>query len=175
MSLPKQRPALQVTGHLIKPCRFAVLRDDEVHGWLGASPDGLIDSLSAHPGFAVLNLVTVPCFCSVDTAVPVIYLLVPTHKTACLGTAWSGSKALSVASPGALAAGMGPGVLEIKCPFNRGQPESASVPSLPPWYYMPQVCLHRRRGTLARHSLVPVHLPACTQGGSRLLRCHNTS
>ena len=35
---------------------------------------------------------------------------------------------------------MGPGVLEIKCPFNRGQPESASVPILPPWYYMPQVC-----------------------------------
>ena len=45
------------------------------------------------------------------------------------------------ASSDALAAGMGPGVLEIKCPFNRGQPESASVPSLPPWYYMPQVCL----------------------------------
>ena len=39
----------------------------------------------------------------------------------------------------ALGASMGPGVLEIKCPFNRGQPESASVPSLPPWYYMPQV------------------------------------
>lgn len=43
-------PRLQVTGHVIKPCRFAVLRDDEVHGWLGASPDGLIDSLSAQPG-----------------------------------------------------------------------------------------------------------------------------
>ena len=39
----------------------------------------------------------------------------------------------------ALGASMGPGVLEIKCPFNRGQPDSASVPSLPPWYYMPQV------------------------------------
>jgi hypothetical protein len=41
---------LQATGHIITPCRFAVLRDDEVHGWLGASPDGLIDSFSAQPG-----------------------------------------------------------------------------------------------------------------------------
>ena len=47
--------ALQVTGHIITPCRFAVLRDDEVHGWLGASPDGLIDSFSAQPGVAHLH------------------------------------------------------------------------------------------------------------------------
>jgi hypothetical protein len=46
---------------------------------------------------------------------------------------------LSAAPNDPFTAGMGPGVLEIKCPFNRGQPESASVPSLPPWYYMPQV------------------------------------
>ena len=175
MSLPKQRPALQVTGHLIKPCRFAVLRDDEVHGWLGASPDGLIDSLSAHPGFTALNLVTVPCFCSVEHCGACNLSASPYTQDRLPWDSMLRLKALSVASPGALAAGMGPGVLEIKCPFNRGQPESASVPSLPPWYYMPQVCLHRRRGTLARHSLLPVHLPACTQGGSRLLRCHNTS
>lgn len=55
---------------------------------------------------------------------------------------------LSAAHPDALAAGMGPGVLEIKCPFNRGQPESASVPSLPPWYYMPQVRPYRKSGVI---------------------------
>ena len=33
----------------------------------------------------------------------------------------------------------GPGVLEIKCPFNRGQPEGAAPPPVFPWYYMPQV------------------------------------
>lgn len=40
----------QLTGHLVSACRFSVLRDDAVHGWLGASPDGLIDSLAVTPG-----------------------------------------------------------------------------------------------------------------------------
>ena len=71
-------------------------------------------------------------------------------------------QSLSAASPDALAAGMGPGVLEIKCPFNRGQPESASVPSLPPWYYMPQVWLDRKeRIFMARASMaLPLQWPA---------------
>ena len=30
------------TGQLLSACRFQVLRDDDAHGWLGASPDGLI-------------------------------------------------------------------------------------------------------------------------------------
>ena len=34
---------------------------------------------------------------------------------------------------------VGPGVLEIKCPFNRGQPGGAVPPDVFPWYYMPQV------------------------------------
>ena len=37
--------------------------------------------------------------------------------------------------------GDGPGVLEVKCPFNRGNPSTASPPKLPQWYYMPQVML----------------------------------
>ena len=36
-------------------------------------------------------------------------------------------------------AGEGAGVLEIKCPFNRGEPNMATPPKLPQWYYMPQV------------------------------------
>ena len=36
-------------------------------------------------------------------------------------------------------AGAGAGVLEIKCPFNRGSPEAATPPRAPAWYYMPQV------------------------------------
>lgn len=35
--------------------------------------------------------------------------------------------------------GEGAGVLEIKCPFNKGNPNSATAPKLPQWYYMPQV------------------------------------
>lgn len=44
------------------------------------------------------------------------------------------------AGPQGLMAGRGPGVLEIKCPFNRGRPTAAAPPKQPPWYYMPQVC-----------------------------------
>ena len=40
-----------------------------------------------------------------------------------------------------VAAGEGPGVLEIKCPFNRGRPQQGRPPAQPPWYYMPQVVL----------------------------------
>lgn len=40
----------ELTGQRVEGCRFRVLRDDDVHGWLGASPDGLIDGLLAQPG-----------------------------------------------------------------------------------------------------------------------------
>lgn len=40
--------------------------------------------------------------------------------------------------------GDGPGILEIKCPFNRGNPNSAAPPKLAQWYYMPQVSSHLR-------------------------------
>lgn len=33
----------------------------------------------------------------------------------------------------------GPGILEIKCPYNRGHPEHAAPPSKAIWYYMPQL------------------------------------
>ncbi len=36
-------------------------------------------------------------------------------------------------------AGQGPGVLEIKCPFNKGDPNRAAPPKMAQWYYMPQV------------------------------------
>lgn len=31
-------------------CRFRVMRDDDVHGWLGASPDGLVPGLLTTSG-----------------------------------------------------------------------------------------------------------------------------
>jgi hypothetical protein len=40
----------ELTGQRVEGCRFRVLRDDDVHGWLGASPDGLIEGLLAQPG-----------------------------------------------------------------------------------------------------------------------------
>lgn len=38
------------TGRRVEGCRFRVPRDDAVHGWLGASPDGLIAALQTAPG-----------------------------------------------------------------------------------------------------------------------------
>ena len=35
----------EITGQSIEECSFKALRDDEVHGWLGASPDGLVQGL----------------------------------------------------------------------------------------------------------------------------------
>lgn len=32
----------EITGQAVEECGFRVLRDDVVHGWLGASPDGLL-------------------------------------------------------------------------------------------------------------------------------------
>ena len=44
----------ELLGCAVEPCRFRVLRDDDVHGWLGASPDGLIASLTTQ-GTALLS------------------------------------------------------------------------------------------------------------------------
>ena len=40
----------EVTGHDVVACRFRVMRDDDVHGWLGASPDGLVPGLLTNSG-----------------------------------------------------------------------------------------------------------------------------
>ena len=46
----------------------------------------------------------------------------------------------AAAPDGVMAAdGHPPGVLETKCPWNRGRPESAKPYPNVPWYYMPQV------------------------------------
>ena len=59
---------------------------------------------------------------------------------------------------GVLAGEISPGVLEIKCPFNRGRPTAAAPPKQPPWYYMPQVCNWSGCHTLS----TPTH--ACAAG-----------
>lgn len=47
------------------------------------------------------------------------------------------SEVLGVGS--GVVAGEGPGILEVKCPFNKGDPNRAAPPKLAQWYYMPQV------------------------------------
>jgi uracil-DNA glycosylase len=51
---------------------------------------------------------------------------------------WLGASPDGLIAPPA-AGGHTPGVLEIKCPWNKGRPESATPYPGVPWYYMPQV------------------------------------
>ena len=89
-----------LTGQQVESCMFRVKHDDPPHGWLGASPDGLVQ------GLGILNTTT-------------------TAST----TSSSSSSVL----------GLGPGILEIKCPYNKGRPEEAVPPHRAIWYYMPQL------------------------------------
>lgn len=62
----------------------------------------------------------------------------------------------------------GPGILEIKCPFNRGRPQDARPPDQPQWYYMPQV------QPIPAHSQIPAsyQLEFCaTKHGNILSIC----
>lgn len=120
--LPDDQPADFTPPHLTSPrltspfltcLRFsAVKHDDPVHGWLGASPDGIIEALS------------------LDT---------PAAGAAAAAAGLPPGVWGSVAQGAGPLAGPGRGILEIKCPYNRGQPELAVPPKHATWYYMPQV------------------------------------
>lgn len=88
----------QLAGNSVDGCMFKLKHNDAPHGWLGASPDGLIGSLGVH------------------------------HP--------SGQP---VEADAAAAAALGPGILEIKCPYNKGRPDLAVPPERAIWYYMPQL------------------------------------
>ncbi|KAK9863175.1 hypothetical protein WJX84_006084 [Apatococcus fuscideae] len=105
----------ELTGRSVESCSFKVLRDDEVHGWLGASPDGLIDGFEANSGGS-----QIPC-------------------------------------------GDGPGILEIKCPWNRGNIATARPYEYAPFYYMPQV-----QGLMDMFDREWCHLYCWTQTGSTI-------
>jgi len=123
------------TGLPVTDCAFAVLKPDPAHDWLGASPDGLVPAAGEVPG---------PGGASPGLAPPPPCPPAPGAAAALAAAAAAG----------------GPGILEIKCPFNRGSPGdglpwgsmsssgaydkrggaySASTPRPPPFYYMPQV------------------------------------
>ncbi|KAK9840347.1 hypothetical protein WJX74_007980 [Apatococcus lobatus] len=101
----REAPALahykELTGHAVESCSFKVLREDDVHGWLGASPDGLVDGR--------------------------------------IDQSESASEGLQASGAQDRMHGNGPGVLEIKCPWNRGNTALAKPYEQAPFYYMPQV------------------------------------
>lgn len=55
------------------------------------------------------------------------------------GETRAGAGGAAAGSGAGVLAGAGAGVLEIKYPFNRGNPMAATPPREPTWYYMPQV------------------------------------
>ena len=95
----------------VSECRFEVLLEDDAHDWLGASPDGLIEIVEG----------------SGSGGGEEEGLLVPLSSP-------SGSD-----NDGSETSNAGGGVLEIKCPFNRGKPFEATPWTSPPHYYVPQV------------------------------------
>eukprot|EP00887_Chlorella_sp_A99_P003016 scaffold9.g3016.t1 len=119
---PRALQAYQaLTGQRVEGCMFSVKHEDAAHGWLGASPDGLIQGLAVHPP---------SCTAPAGAA------------SAAAGA--PGPPVSRVPPPGVAAggagrvAGEGAGILEIKCPFNKGSPHLARPPQHAIWYYMPQ-------------------------------------
>ena len=87
----------RLTGQQVESCMFKVKKDDVVHDWLGASPDGLVAGLGLQAAEAGGGL---------------------------------GSQSVIASTPG---------ILEIKCPYNKGNPELGEPPKRAIWYYMPQI------------------------------------
>jgi len=109
-----------LTGQRVESCMFRVKHDDPPHGWLGASPDGLVQ------GLEVFNT------SSNSTS----------STSSSTTTAAGGGLILNndvVSSDSTSSLGQGPGILEIKCPYNKGRPELAVPPQQAIWYYMPQL------------------------------------
>ncbi|KAG7666608.1 hypothetical protein NADE_003593 [Nannochloris sp. 'desiccata'] len=103
-----------LTGQRVESCMFRVKHDDPPHGWLGASPDGLVQGLEIFDAGSTNSSGT----------------------TSSRGLIVNGgvSTSSSISS-----LGQGPGILEIKCPYNKGHPEVAVPPQRAIWYYMPQL------------------------------------
>jgi putative phage-type endonuclease len=101
-----------LTGQRVESCMFRVKHDDPPHGWLGASPDGLVQ------GLEITSTTT----------------MMTNNSTNINNTS---TNIITPSSTGSL--GQGPGILEIKCPYNKGHPELAVPPQRAIWYYMPQL------------------------------------
>ena len=104
-----------LTGQRVESCMFRVKHDDPPHGWLGASPDGLVQGLEIRTTSSTTE--------NTNSSTGGSNLILPNN------TSSSSSSSL----------GQGPGILEIKCPYNKGRPDLAVPPRQAIWYYMPQL------------------------------------
>jgi len=98
----------RLTGQQVESCMFKVKKDDVVHDWLGASPDGLVAGL----GLQASEVGEGP------------------GRSGGRSGGWSGSERVIASTPG---------ILEVKCPYNKGAPELGEPPKRAIWYYMPQI------------------------------------
>ena len=121
----------ELTGQRVESCMFRVKHDDPPHGWLGASPDGLIQGLTITNNIESGGDNKSEMMMTNDYLTEGGLIMPSLHA--------SGFTNSSSSSFSAAALGSGPGILEIKCPFNKGRPELAVPPSRAIWYYMPQM------------------------------------
>lgn len=115
----------KLTGRVVEGCMFKVKHDDAPHGWLGASPDGLVCGWTAR--YDNDNRVT-GAMKSTAPSAPIRNNDGPSS----VSNKGSKYREKSVMFEG-------PGIVEIKCPFNKGHPELAIPPRHAIWYYMPQL------------------------------------
>ena len=154
---------MEITGHTVRSRSFQTLGDDLVTGWLGASPDGLIEVTEAAAGTPVPlknflfhhNHIVCKCLVINLALQRMPYSTIKTRKKIrhaslsgqakcsasknAVSTMGSGGAGLRAAGFSRPPQGQGAGVLEIKCPFNKGEPTKAKPYKQAPWYYMPQV------------------------------------
>jgi len=119
----------RLTGHSVEGCMFKVKHDDAPHGWLGASPDGLIGSLVVQQQQQQQQQ---------QGNIPDVFVRGREENDE-KGTHHTLSGAPGVREQELLPSTEGPGILEIKCPYNKGRPDLASPPDRAIWYYMPQL------------------------------------
>ncbi len=105
-----------ITGQQVSPCMFRVRRADDVHGWLGASPDGLVAGMGSLRGKGGLRH---------EGGGREVGRVRPHVPMSIAGFVVEGAGVFE---------GSGDGLVEIKCPYNKGNVMDAVAPFQPQWY-----------------------------------------
>lgn len=124
----------ELTGQNVEPCMFKMKHSDPPHAWIGASPDGLLPALTLRQGRSVADGDAGLLHWKSEIGAMDKQIEKNEHniKANSIDTSmFHGEKNIPT--------GIGPGILEIKCPFNKGYPDEAVPPKKAIWYYMPQL------------------------------------
>ena len=131
----------QLTGQHVEPCMFKTKHEDPPHAWLGASPDGLLPALGVRGDPVDGSSMDERVSKDGEDQLEIAMMQGWHHSRKDIYGKQTMVKDSMHLDDGrcAVPSGAGPGILEIKCPFNRGRPEDAVPPKHAIWYYMPQL------------------------------------